>query len=337
MWRRRSRAPASPRSPQRHPPAVQRRHRHVHRRALRPQRIRLPDPAGEQPAQPGNRERAGQPELGELRREHRARARTCTRTSAPTRATASPTRSSAPSSRRCRSSSPNTAKNPIPGPYPVPANAPVEGGGRNGHGDRTCSSLQEGSCKLYELYDASAQGRGLGSGLGRGLQPAQRTRCAPKAGPRPTPPACRSSRCSCATRRSRAGQIDHALRVTVPAHPARLHPPGDALRLEQLRPEPAADGPAPAAEGELQPRRLPRRVARDPRSAQALRADRRRQRLVVVHHRRARTRAGTTKTSNRSSGSPGRHSKRSKAGRSCTPADAAALLAVRACDGASSA
>ena len=35
----------------------------------------------------------------------------------------------------------------------------------------------------------------------------------------------------------RAGQIDHALRVTVPAHPARLHPSRHPLRVRQLRPD----------------------------------------------------------------------------------------------------
>ena len=115
-----------------------------------------------------------------------------------------------------------------------------------------------------------------------------------------------------------SGQIDHALRVTVPETQRGYIHPATHFASEQLEPEPAADGPAPAPEGELQPRGLPRRVAGDPRSAEALRADRRRQRLAVVHHRRAQPAAGTTKTSNRSSRSPARNSKRSKAARSCT-------------------
>jgi hypothetical protein len=36
-----------------------------------------------------------------------------------------------------------------PGPYPIPLNAPIEGGG-----DRHTLALQEGSCKLYELFNA---------------------------------------------------------------------------------------------------------------------------------------------------------------------------------------
>src|ERR1700689_2159768 len=45
-----------------------------------------------------------------------------------------------------------------PGPYPVPANAPIEGGGKNGHGDKHVLVVQEGSCMLYELYKAHYKG-----------------------------------------------------------------------------------------------------------------------------------------------------------------------------------
>ena len=40
-----------------------------------------------------------------------------------------------------------------PGPYPVPTNAPIEGG-PGADGDRHVLVLQEGTCKLYELYRA---------------------------------------------------------------------------------------------------------------------------------------------------------------------------------------
>src|ERR1700686_3677320 len=45
-----------------------------------------------------------------------------------------------------------------PGPYPVPANAPVEGAGEAG--DRHVLVLQEGSCRLYELFAAQRAGSG---------------------------------------------------------------------------------------------------------------------------------------------------------------------------------
>ena len=54
-----------------------------------------------------------------------------------------------------------------------------------------------------------------------------------------------------------SGHINHALRFTVCADAARLHPPGDALGVVEHRPEPPADGLAAAAEGELRRVGLP--------------------------------------------------------------------------------
>jgi hypothetical protein len=48
------------------------------------------------------------------------------------------------------------------GPYPIPANAPVEGAGEEG--DRHVLVLQQGSCKLYELYSAHRAGAGWEAG-----------------------------------------------------------------------------------------------------------------------------------------------------------------------------
>lgn len=52
-----------------------------------------------------------------------------------------------------------------PGPYPVPSNAPVEQGQEEG-GDRHVLVVQEGSCKLFELYKAHRAGRGWDAGSG---------------------------------------------------------------------------------------------------------------------------------------------------------------------------
>jgi hypothetical protein len=46
------------------------------------------------------------------------------------------------------------------GPYPIPPDAPIEGGGKNGHGDRHVLVVQEGTCMLYELYHAHRKGAG---------------------------------------------------------------------------------------------------------------------------------------------------------------------------------
>ena len=72
------------------------------------------------------------------------------------------------------------------------------------------------------------------------------------------------------------------------AHPARLRPSGHALRQQRHGARPAADGPARAPEGRLRPRPLHGAVARDPGRAEELRHVRGRQRLQLVHHRRAR-------------------------------------------------
>ncbi|MCB9433445.1 MAG: hypothetical protein H6668_15845 [Ardenticatenaceae bacterium] len=46
-----------------------------------------------------------------------------------------------------------------PGPYPIPPNAPIEGGAA-GDGDRHVLVLQQGTCKLFELYSAFPQSGG---------------------------------------------------------------------------------------------------------------------------------------------------------------------------------
>jgi hypothetical protein len=99
-----------------------------------------------------------------------------------------------------------------PGPYPIPANAPVEGAGEVG--DRHVLVLQEGSCKLYELYNAQRAGAGWEAGSGaifnlrsNALRPNGWT-SADAAGLPIFPLLVRYPEVH-------AGQIDHALRVTV--------------------------------------------------------------------------------------------------------------------------
>jgi hypothetical protein len=99
-----------------------------------------------------------------------------------------------------------------PGPYPVPADAPVEGAGEEG--DRHVLVLQRGSCKLYELYAAHRDGAGWEAGSGavfnlrsNALRPEGWT-SADAAGLPIFPLLVRYPEVH-------AGQIDHALRVTV--------------------------------------------------------------------------------------------------------------------------
>jgi hypothetical protein len=98
------------------------------------------------------------------------------------------------------------------GPYPVPPKAPVEGAGEAG--DRHVLVLQEGTCRLYELYNAQRAGSGWDAGSGavfdlrsNALRPEGWT-SADAAGLPIFPLLVRYPEV-------RAGQIDHALRVTV--------------------------------------------------------------------------------------------------------------------------
>jgi hypothetical protein len=98
------------------------------------------------------------------------------------------------------------------GPYPIPANALVEGAGVEG--DRHVLVLQEGSCKLYELYNAQRDADGWEAGSGavfdlrsNALRPNGWT-SADAAGLPIFPLLVRYPEVH-------AGQIDHALRVTV--------------------------------------------------------------------------------------------------------------------------
>ena len=146
-------------------------------------------------------------------------------------------------------------RRPVPDPGPTPASraAPTDG-------DRHLLDRRREHCRLHELYRVRRRPNGRWrAGSGRGLEPALATPCGPRAGPRPTPPACRSCPAWCAGTRWRPGTIDHAIRFTAPAHPGRLHlarpPPG----RRRHRPEPAADGRVVPAEGSRRHQRLPGR------------------------------------------------------------------------------
>jgi hypothetical protein len=134
-----------------------------------------------------------------------------------------------------------------PGPYPIPPNAPVEGGGKNGHGDKHVLVVQEGSCMLYEMYKAhrARDGWSAASGAVFNLRSdalrLEGWTSADAAGLPIFPLLARYPEVS-------GGQIDHALRVTVPEtqmgyiHPAthfasassdpNLPPMGLRLRLK---------------------------------------------------------------------------------------------------------
>lgn len=100
-----------------------------------------------------------------------------------------------------------------PGPYPIPSNAPVEGG-PNADGDRHVLVLQQGACRLYEMYRAFKNGSGWNADSGAvwnlntgALRPAGWT-SADAAGLPILPGLVRYDEV-------KSGQITHALRFTV--------------------------------------------------------------------------------------------------------------------------
>ena len=121
-----------------------------------------------------------------------------------------------------------------PGPYPIPPGAPVEGAGQPG--DQHVLVVQNGTCKLYELYAASRAGGGWDAASGavfnlrsNRLRPDGWT-SADAAGLPILPLLVRYDEV-------KAGHIDHALRVTV-AHTqdGYIHP---ATHFASSDPDPA--------------------------------------------------------------------------------------------------
>lgn len=110
-----------------------------------------------------------------------------------------------------------------PGPYPVPLNAPVEGGASS-TGDRHVLVLQQGVCKLFELYRAFQVGSGWNADSGavfdlnsNALRPAGWT-SADAAGLPILPGLVRYDEV-------KSGEITHALRFTVSkTQKAYIHP-----------------------------------------------------------------------------------------------------------------
>lgn len=102
-----------------------------------------------------------------------------------------------------------------PGPYPIPPNPPIEGG-PNADGDRHVLIVDQGACKLYELYAAYPAGSGrwaAGSGAiwdlrSNALRPAGWT-SADAAGLPILPGLVRYDEVA-------AGKVEHAIRMTVP-------------------------------------------------------------------------------------------------------------------------
>ncbi len=133
-----------------------------------------------------------------------------------------------------------------PGPYPVPPNAPVEGAGEEG--DRHVLVLQEAAASCMSCTPRAATELD-GKPARAPSSTCAQTRCAPNGWTSADAAGLPIFPLLVRYPEVRAGQIDHALRVTV-EHTQRgyIHP-ATHFASSKLGPEPAADGPAAAAEG----------------------------------------------------------------------------------------
>ena len=171
------------------------------------------------------------------------------------------------------------------------------GARRPATGTRCC--IDKDACKLYELYALYPKGGGWTAGSGaiwnlrsNALRPAGWT-SADAAGLPIFPGLARYDEVA-------RGVIDHALRFTAARTRQAVRLSGAALRVVVGRSVAAADGPARAAEGVGRHLGLPEAGAHRAAGAEDVRDDPRRQRLELVHQRRARTRTGRTTTCTRS-------------------------------------
>ena len=112
---------------------------------------------------------------------------------------ASRTRRSAPASRGSRSAFDYDDESD-PGPYPIPSDAPIEGGA-GADGDRHVLVVDTAELHALRAVRRATRPAARGRPAPARSTTCARTRCGRPAGPRPTPPACRSCPASCATTR----------------------------------------------------------------------------------------------------------------------------------------
>ena len=274
-----------------------------------PRRPALPDLPGRQPVEPARRPAAGGAELGAAHREHRAR-----RPGPPglrdrsttAHRTGSRTRSSRTARAGCRSAS-STPTNPTAGRYPLPRGRPDRGrpqlerrpprDRRRPRHVQRLRAVRRLPARWRPALDAPARARS---------STCAPTTCAPPAGPRPTPPGCRSCPASRATTRSRAGAIDHALRFTAPCTAPRVRLPRAPLGLHLQRPRRCPPmGLRVRLKASVDISRLPYQARIVAQALKTLRDDPRRQRLAAGTSRARPTHTGTTTSCISSTSSPG--------------------------------
>ena len=183
------------------------------------------------------------------------------------------------------------------GPYPIPRNAPIEGGA-NADGDRHVLIVDRDRCRLYELFDAHPVDGGARWRAGSGaifnlrsnrLRPRGWT-SADAAGLPILPGLARYEEL-------RRGGIDHALRFTAPRTRRPFIAPARHFASSSDDPSLPPMGLRVRLKRSFDTSRLPAAGPRGPHRAEALRDAARRQRLALVHLRRAVARLGQRPTS----------------------------------------
>ncbi len=177
------------------------------------------------------------------------------------------------------------------GPYPLPADVPIEGGAQS-DGDRHVLVVDKDACTLYELYAAYPQADGswhAGSGAiwdlrSNGLRPDGWT-SADAAGLPILPGLVRHDEVA-------SGAITHAIRVTVPRTQRAAVWPARHVASSRTDPSFPPMGLRLRLKANVDISGYPPELPRDPHRAEDLRVDRRRQRLTLVHERRARRAMG---------------------------------------------
>ena len=177
-----------------------------------------------------------------------------------------------------------------PGPMPFPGNAPIEGDPNPGNGDRHVLVLDNSNCFLYELFSAVPNGNGSWNAAsaavwdllsdGNTQRPWTWT-SADAAGLPIFPGLVRYDEVA-------AGQIQHAIRVTLQDSRAAAVLPAYALGGQLHQRECAAHGHADAPESQLQHFRIFSSGAGHPVRHEKVRPDHGRQWQLHVHQRRAR-------------------------------------------------
>ena len=250
----------------------------------------VPDVPGRQPVEPTGRRPPGRDELGPADREHRLErpGPPGLRDRLQRRAERDPVRGRLGKHTRRVPVSFQYASESDKRRYPLPRRRADRGRAqrqRRPARDRRRPRLMHGLRALRRLSRRTAASAGTPARARSST--CARTICGPPAGPRPTPPDCRSSLAWRATTRSPPASIDHALRFTAPCTAPRYVYPARHEAATCSGPNLPPMGCASGSRRASTSRGLPYQARVVAEALKRLRNDPRRQRLALVHLGRA--------------------------------------------------